>query len=34
VPDIVAGPYLFLEPRHAYVLDNGERAVGYFHRHG
>lgn len=29
VPDIVAGPYLFLEPRHAYVLDNGERAVGY-----
>jgi len=29
VPDVVAGPYLFLEPRHAYVLDNGERAVGY-----
>jgi len=29
VPDIVAGPYLFLEPRHAYVLDDGERAVGY-----
>jgi ribosomal protein S18 acetylase RimI-like enzyme len=29
VPDIVAGPYLFLEPGHAYVLDNGERAVGY-----
>ena len=29
VPDIVAGPYLFLEPWHAYVLDNGERAVGY-----
>lgn len=29
VPDIVAGPYLFLEPQHAYVLDNGERAVGY-----
>jgi ribosomal protein S18 acetylase RimI-like enzyme len=29
VPDIVAGPYLFLEPRHAYVLDNGDRAVGY-----
>jgi ribosomal protein S18 acetylase RimI-like enzyme len=29
VPDTVAGPYLFLEPEHAYVLDNGERAVGY-----
>jgi ribosomal protein S18 acetylase RimI-like enzyme len=29
VPDIVAGPYLFLAPEHAYVLDNGERAVGY-----
>jgi ribosomal protein S18 acetylase RimI-like enzyme len=29
VPDIVAGPYLLLEPQHAYVLDNGERAVGY-----
>jgi ribosomal protein S18 acetylase RimI-like enzyme len=29
VPDIFAGPYLFLEPEHAYVLDNGERAVGY-----
>ena len=29
VPDTVAGPYLFLEPGHAYVLDNGERAVGY-----
>ncbi len=29
VPDVVADPYLFLEPRHAYVLDNGERAVGY-----
>jgi hypothetical protein len=28
VPDVVAGPYLFLEPRHAYVLDNGEGAVG------
>jgi len=28
-PDIFAGPYLFLEPEHAYVLDNGERAVGY-----
>jgi ribosomal protein S18 acetylase RimI-like enzyme len=29
VPDTVAGPYLFLEPEHAYVLDNGQRAVGY-----
>jgi ribosomal protein S18 acetylase RimI-like enzyme len=29
VPDTVAGPYLFLEPEHAYVLDSGERAVGY-----
>ena len=29
VPDTFAGPYLFLEPEHAYVLDNGERAVGY-----
>jgi ribosomal protein S18 acetylase RimI-like enzyme len=29
VPDIAAGPYLLLEPEHAYVLDDGERAVGY-----
>jgi ribosomal protein S18 acetylase RimI-like enzyme len=29
VPDYVTGPYLFLSPEHAYVLDNGERAVGY-----
>lgn len=29
VPDIFAGPYLTLEPQHAYVLDNGDRAVGY-----
>jgi ribosomal protein S18 acetylase RimI-like enzyme len=29
VPDVLAGPYLFLEPEHAYVLDNGQRAVGY-----
>ena len=29
VPDTVAGPYLFLEPGHAYVLDDGGRAVGY-----
>ena len=28
--DIVAGPYLYLEPEHAYLLDNGERAVGYY----
>jgi ribosomal protein S18 acetylase RimI-like enzyme len=29
VPDIFVGPYLTLATRHAYVLDNGERAVGY-----
>ena len=29
VPDVFAGPYLFLEPEHAYVLDDGGRAVGY-----
>jgi ribosomal protein S18 acetylase RimI-like enzyme len=29
VPDTVAGPYLFLDPGHAYVLDDGGRAVGY-----
>lgn len=29
IPDIYAGPYLLLEPGHAYVLDDGERAVGY-----
>jgi ribosomal protein S18 acetylase RimI-like enzyme len=29
LPDIFAGPYLALEPEHAYVLDGGERAVGY-----
>ncbi|HET9897457.1 MAG TPA: GNAT family N-acetyltransferase [Streptosporangiaceae bacterium] len=29
IPDIYAGPYVELEPEHAYVLDNGERAVGY-----
>jgi ribosomal protein S18 acetylase RimI-like enzyme len=27
--DIYAGPYLHLVPEHAYVLDNGDRAVGY-----
>lgn len=29
VPDVFAGPYLFLEPEHAYVLDDSGRAVGY-----
>jgi ribosomal protein S18 acetylase RimI-like enzyme len=29
VPDVFAGPYLFLEPEHAYVLADGGRAVGY-----
>src|SRR5437660_4559061 len=29
VPDTVAGPYLVLEPGHAFVLDDGGRAVGY-----
>jgi len=29
VPDLFAGPYLVLEPEHAYVLDDGGRAVGY-----
>jgi GNAT superfamily N-acetyltransferase len=29
LPDIFAGPYLALEPQHAYVLDDGGRAVGY-----
>ena len=27
--DIYAGPYLHLTPEHAYVLDDGRRAVGY-----
>jgi len=27
--DIYAGPYLHIAPEHAYVLDNGQRAVGY-----
>jgi ribosomal protein S18 acetylase RimI-like enzyme len=27
--DIYAGPYLQFAPEHAYVLDNGDRAVGY-----
>jgi ribosomal protein S18 acetylase RimI-like enzyme len=29
IGDIYAGAYLYLEPEHAYVLDNGSRAVGY-----
>jgi hypothetical protein len=27
VPDTVAGPYLFLEPEHAYMLDNCRRSL-------
>ncbi len=29
MPDLFAGPYVFLEPDFAFVLDNGCRAVGY-----
>ena len=29
MPDLFAGPYVFLEPRSAFVLDDGDRAVGY-----
>lgn len=29
VPDIFAGPYLYLEPELAFVLDDGQRPVGY-----
>jgi len=29
IPDIYAGPYLLIEPELGFVLDNGERAVGY-----
>ncbi|HEU5155404.1 MAG TPA: GNAT family N-acetyltransferase [Streptosporangiaceae bacterium] len=29
MPNVYAGPYLHLEPDLAFVLDNGERAVGY-----
>jgi len=29
MPDLFAGPYLFLEPEFAFVLDDGNRAVGY-----
>lgn len=27
--DIYAGPYLHIAPQHAFVVDNGERTVGY-----
>jgi hypothetical protein len=29
MPDLFAGPHVFLEPRFAFVLDDGARAVGY-----
>jgi ribosomal protein S18 acetylase RimI-like enzyme len=29
LPDLFAGPYLLLEPDFCWVLDDGERAVGY-----
>jgi GNAT superfamily N-acetyltransferase len=29
MPDLFAGPYVFLEPGFAFVLDEGARAVGY-----
>ncbi|MBX9246023.1 GNAT family N-acetyltransferase [Actinotalea ferrariae] len=29
MPDLFAGPYLFLEPELAFVLDDGDRVVGY-----
>ncbi len=29
MPDLFAGPYVFLEPDFAFVLDDGRRAVGY-----
>jgi ribosomal protein S18 acetylase RimI-like enzyme len=29
MPDLFAGPYVFLEPEFAFVLDDGNRAVGY-----
>ena len=29
MPDLFAGPYVFLEPDFAFVLDDGCRAVGY-----
>jgi ribosomal protein S18 acetylase RimI-like enzyme len=29
MPDLFAGPYVFLEPDFAFVLDDGDRAAGY-----
>jgi GNAT superfamily N-acetyltransferase len=29
MPDLFAGPYVYLEPDFAFVLDDGNRAVGY-----
>ena len=29
MPDLFAGPYVFLEPESAFVLDDGDAAVGY-----
>jgi ribosomal protein S18 acetylase RimI-like enzyme len=29
MPDLFAGPYIYLEPEFAFVLDDGNRAVGY-----
>src|ERR1700679_859288 len=29
MPDLFAGPYVFLEPASAFVLDDGDRAGGY-----
>jgi ribosomal protein S18 acetylase RimI-like enzyme len=29
MPDLFAGPYVFLEPDFAFVLDDGQRPVGY-----
>jgi GNAT superfamily N-acetyltransferase len=29
MPDLYAGPYAYLEPDFAFVLDDGDRAVGY-----
>ena len=32
MPDLFAGPYVFLEPRFAFVLDDGDRAATRFRR--
>ncbi len=29
MPDLFAGPYVRLEPEHAFVVDDGQRVVGY-----